>query len=173
MDNLLLKIKHWQVFVFLAAINFFSMCYAGNSLLSVYISISLLVGYIGWYALLGNTLCKYLPRKINYNVTWFLFDVLLIITAFGMVGILSNGYYEVSGLLVIPFIYLFFAVFHLYWFPAVLLVSIETKSKPEFSQYAGTMLQLVFWPLGIWFIQPRLNKIYNSIQADTLAYPRP
>lgn len=172
MDNLLLKIKHWQVFVFLIAINFLSMSYTCNSLLLVCIFSLLLVGYIGWYALLGNTLYKYLPRKINYNLTWFLLDVLLIIIAFGMVGIFFNGYYEVNGLAIIPFMYLFFAVFHLFWFPAALLVSIEIKSKPGFSQYAGTMLQLFFWPLGIWFIQPRLNKIYNAIQADTLDYPR-
>ena len=173
MDTLLLKTKHWQVFVFLAAIYYLSTYCTDNSLISVSVFSVLLVGYIGWYALLGNTLYKYLPRKIEYSITWFLLDALLLILVYGVIIILFDGDLRVDGLAAIPFLYLFFAIAHLFWLPAALLVSIESKSKPSFSQYAGTMLQLFFWPVGIWFIQPRLNKIYNAIQADTLDYPRP
>jgi hypothetical protein len=172
MDNLLLKAKHWQVFLFLAAIYFISIYCTDNSLISVSVFSVLLVGYIGWYALLGNSLYKYLPRKVEYNVTWFLVDAFLLIAVYGVIMILFDGDLRVDGLAALPFLYLFFAITHLFWFPAVVLVSIETKNKPEFSQYVGTMLQLFFWPIGIWFIQPRLNRIYNAIQADTLVYPR-
>jgi len=172
METLLLKAKHWQVFMFLTAIYFISTYCTDNSLISVSVFSVLLVGYIGWYVLLGNTLYKYLPRKIEYSITWFLLDALLLIFVYGVTMILFNGDLRVDGLAAIPFLYLFFAITHLFWLPAALLVSIESKSKPGFSQYAGTMLQLFFWPIGIWFIQPRLNKIYNAIQADTLDYPR-
>lgn len=172
MDTLLLKAKHGQVFTFLAIIYFLSTYCTDNSLISVSVFSVLLVGYIGWYALLGNTLNRYLPRKIAYSITWFLLDALLIILVYGVIMILFDGDLRVDGLAAIPFLYLFFAIVHMFWLPAVLLVSIENKSKPLFSQYAGTMLQLFFWPVGIWFIQPRLNKIYNAIQADILDYPR-
>jgi len=172
MDTLLLKAKHWQVFAFLAVAYFLSTYCEDNSLVSISVFSILLVGYIGWYTLLGNTLYKYLPRRIEYSITWFLFDALLIILVYGVIMILFNGDLRLDGFAAIPFLYLFFAIGHLFWLPAVLLVSIETQNKPAFSQYAGTMLQLFFWPIGIWFIQPRLNKIYNAIQADTLDYPR-
>jgi hypothetical protein len=52
-------------------------------------------------------------------------------------------------------------------------VAIEIKGEPEFNQYPVTMLQIFFWPIGIWFIQPGLNRTYNAIQANTLDYPCP
>ncbi|TVT37956.1 hypothetical protein FNT36_22650 [Hymenobacter setariae] len=173
MDNLLLKAKHWQVFIFLVAIYFISTYCKDNSLASVAVFSILLVGYIGWYALLGNSLYMYLPKKIECNSTWFLVDAFLLIAFYGTIMILFDGNLQVNGVVAIPFFYLFFAIAHLFWFPAVLLISIESGSRPVFSQYAGTMLQLFFWPIGIWFIQPRINKIYNAIQANTLDYPRP
>jgi hypothetical protein len=173
MDIFLLKAKHWQVFAFFAITYFLSTYCTDYSFISVSIFSVILVAYIGWYTLLGNVLYKYLPRKIDYNITWFLLDALLLIAVYGITIIFLGGNLRADGFATIPFLYLFFAIAHLFWLPSVLLISIETRSKPAFSQYAGTMLQLFAWPIGIWFIQPRLNRIYNAIQADTLDYPRP
>jgi hypothetical protein len=172
MDTLLLKAKHWEVFIFLAAIYFLSTYCIDKSIISVAVFSALLVGYIGWYALLGNSLYKYLPRKVDYNITWFLLDAFLLIVLYGVIMIFVDGNLQVYGLIALPFFYVLFAIAHLVWFPVALLVSIENGSRSTFSQYAGTMLQLVVWPIGIWFVQPRLNKIYNAIQTDTLDYPR-
>lgn len=172
MDTLLLKAKHWQVFTFLAITYFLSTYCTDKSVVSVAVFTVLLVGYIGWYALLGNSLYKYLPRKVDYNVTWFLLDAFLLIALYGAIMIFFDGNLQANGLIALPFFYVFFAIAHLVWFPAALLVSIQNGSRSTFSQYAGTMLQLAIWPIGIWFVQPRLNKIYNAIQADTLDYPR-
>ena len=173
MDNWLLKVKHWQIFLFLATVCYLNQHYLRiDSLASCCITTTLIVLYLGWYILLGNTLYQYLPRKISYSLIWFLTSALSVIATFAAATMLFDGQIIFTGLAAIPGLYVFFAVIHLLWFPAALLVAIETKEKPGFSQYAGTLLQLLFWPIRIWFVQPRLNRVYNAIQSDTLDYPR-
>ena len=170
MNNWVFKLKHWQAF------SLFAFCYlAANQLLSSllltgYIIILLVVGFVGWYAILGNTLHQYLPRGVTYSISWFLADAFLIIAVYGATLIFFNGNLELSGFEAIPGLYFFFAIGHLFWLPAVSLVAIEQKSVPTFSQYAGTLIQLIIWPLGIWFIQPRLNRIATEIEAGTFTY---
>lgn len=162
--------KHWQVFLLFTLLYLVSKYPFGNQLVTGILFLVVLVGYIGWYALLGNTLYKYLPRGTTYNLGWFLFDTFLLIIGFGAILILLDGNLQINGLAAIPGFYVFFAIGHLFWLPAVALVASEIKKQPEFSQYAGTMLQLFFWPIGIWFIQPRLNRLQASIEAGTLTY---
>lgn len=170
MDNLILKAKHWQVFL-VFAVGYVLRYYTTSSLMGGMLFLVLLVLYVGWYAMLGNTLHPYLPRGAYYNLTWFLLDAFVVIGAYGASLILFEGNMQADGLAALPVLYIFFAIGHLFWFPAVVLVTIENKAEPSFSQYAGTWLQLIFWPIGVWFIQPRLNLIHQAIQSDTLDYP--
>ncbi|MBJ6110479.1 hypothetical protein JAO73_15755 [Hymenobacter sp. BT523] len=172
MADWLLKAKHWQIFLAFAIGYFIYTFLQTDPITAGCVFLVLLVLYVGYYAMLGNALSHYLPRKVHHNVTWFLVDAFVVIIAYAITAIVFDGTWEVSGLATLPIFYLFFAIGHLFWFPAVALVAIETRSEPEFSQYAGTMLQVFFWPIGIWFVQPRLNRIHNAIQADTLDYPR-
>lgn len=162
--------KHWQVFLLFICCYLESHFFTSNSLTAGCLFILTIAVFIGWYALLGNILYQYLPRRILYNVSWFLIDAFLLIVSFGVILIFFNGNLQIDGLAAIPGFYLFFAIGHLFWFPAVVLVAVESKKQPDFSQYAGTMLQLFFWPVGIWFIQPRPNRIYFSIQSGTFTY---
>jgi glucan phosphoethanolaminetransferase (alkaline phosphatase superfamily) len=172
MDNWLFRAKHWQVFL-LFTLGYFASAYSTHDFLTFgLINVVLLVLYVGWYAVLGNSLHPYLPRGRYYNLSWFFFDAFLIIATYGVAITFFNGQMQMTGLAALLGFYLFFAIARLFWFPAAVLVSIETRNEPVFRQYASTMLLMFFWPLGVWFIQPRLNRIYNSIQADTLDYPR-
>ena len=168
-----MKAKHWQVFSLFAACYIFTQFFKADTLIVGCVFLALLVMYVGYYALLGNTLFQYLPRKLYFNITWLILDAFVVIAAYASSMMFFDGNLELNGFAAIPGLYLFFALGHLFWFPAVTLVAIETKTEPTFSQYGGTMLQLFFWPVGIWFVQPRLSRIYDAVQADTLDYPCP
>ena len=170
MNHPLLKLRHWQVFILFALGYLLINWLFSYSFLVGYGIILLVVGFVGWYALLGNTLYQYLPRGVTYSISWFLADAFLIIAVYGATLILFNGNLELSGFAAIPGLYFFFAIAHLFWFPAVALVAAENKAAPAFSQYAGTLIQLVVWPVGIWFIQPRLNRIAAEIEAGSFKY---
>lgn len=164
MNNWILKVKNWQIFLI-----FLIEYITGKYLLAIPefaegIFIILLISYVGWYVLLGNILHWHLPRNTTYSITWLVADAFLVILFYTATIFIFNCNLEINGLLAIPGFYLFFAIAHLYWFPAAALVSIENQKEATFSQYAGTAIQLLFWPIGIWFAQPRLNKLNQSMQ---------
>jgi hypothetical protein len=170
MNNSILKTKHWQVFLLFALLYAAIQYFQASPLLGGCLFLLALVVFVGWYALLANALHHYLPRGVTYSLSWFLLDAFLVIASYGAALIFFDGNLQVNGVAAIPAFYLFFAIGHLFWLPAVALVACETKKQPEFGQYAGTLLQMFFWPIGIWFVQPRLNRLYVSVQAGTFTY---
>jgi hypothetical protein len=123
--------------------------------------------YFGWFAVLGSALFSILPPRIDYSLTWFLLDLTLIVVCMAGVMILTDSRsYHAQGLAALPGFYIIFAMVHVPWFLAVTQVAIEKERKPEFGFYFGTLLLLLWWPLGVWFVQPRLNRIYRKAQMN-------
>jgi len=44
----------------------------------------------------------------------------------------------------------------------------ELNRRARFSDYIGEFFLLWFWPLGIWFIQPKVNKLVDSEYDENL-----
>ena len=63
----------------------------------------------------------------------------------------------------IPFHLIAFAckIYALY-FVSKLIVIVERKSDVKFQNYLGTIIAVWFYFIGIWFLQPRINKIFLS-----------
>ncbi|NML66747.1 hypothetical protein HHL22_16185 [Hymenobacter sp. RP-2-7] len=167
MNSWLLRIKNWQIFlIYIIGSN------VGKLLLkqpefAEWVFAVLLISYVGWYVLVGNTLYRYLPRNATYSMTWFTVDAFIVVVSYAAFVFIFDGDFESNGLVALPAFYIFFAIAHLFWFPAAALVSIENQKEATFSQYAGTAIQLFFWPIGIWFVQPRLNKLSQQAQEPS------
>jgi hypothetical protein len=50
------------------------------------------------------------------------------------------------------------------YFTAKTLKSAEMQREAHFSDYIGDFFLLWFYPVGIWFIQPRINRIVQENQ---------
>jgi hypothetical protein len=55
-----------------------------------------------------------------------------------------------------------FFIFYSLYFIAKELKSVELQKPVTFSDFAGEFFLLWFFPIGIWIIQPRINKIFES-----------
>jgi hypothetical protein len=55
-----------------------------------------------------------------------------------------------------------FGMFYAFIFPAKNLVIAERGQMTPFSGYLGTLFLLWLFPLGVWFIQPRLNRLLEN-----------
>lgn len=64
-----------------------------------------------------------------------------------------------SGVEAIPGFYVFFAFLHFLMFPARTLKSIEKDKKADIGECIGDFFLIVFLPIGIWFLQPRINRV--------------
>ena len=72
---------------------------------------------------------------------------------FGMMGIIIPLHF-----------FSMFCIFHTLYFSAKTLKSVEMQRIATFSDYAGEFFLLWFFPIGIWVIQPRLNKLIEEIE---------
>lgn len=104
---------------------------------------------------------------------------MLIFGIFFPIIMLSSSNGHPNPALLIPFILLmvcchFFALFciiYSLYFIAKTLVSAELQREAHFSDYIGEFFLTWILPVGIWFLQPRINAIVN--QEKSLFEPKP
>jgi hypothetical protein len=65
-----------------------------------------------------------------------------------------------------------FCLIYSLYFVSKSLVSAEKTESASFSSYAAEFFLIWFFPIGVWIIQPRINRLYAvKKNADPLAYP--
>ena len=60
-----------------------------------------------------------------------------------------------------------FVLFKFIQFPSRTIKSIELKREARFWEYIADLFTILCWPLGIWWIQPRINKISDKNLVTT------
>ncbi|OCX52831.1 hypothetical protein BEL04_00420 [Mucilaginibacter sp. PPCGB 2223] len=59
-----------------------------------------------------------------------------------------------------------FCIFYCLYFVAKTLKTAEVQKEVEFSDFAAEFFLIWFYPIGIWFIQPRINKLIQEPSLD-------
>jgi membrane-associated HD superfamily phosphohydrolase len=176
-----LKAKHWQIFTLLMGVPFvlqiilianysFDMMIVFTPALTVLY----IVVFFGWFWAIGTRLNRKLPSTVNLNLNLFkVFLAIPIIYIFGIsiymsmvaMGLIesdSSPIFAMSDIINVIFpvhIFSMFCIFYSMWFTAKTIKSIEFKRAVSFSEFAGEFFLLWFFPIGIWIIQPKINKI--------------
>ena len=84
------------------------------------------------------------------------------------VGIFSdspppNGMVGIGiGILIPLHLFSMFCMFYLLYFCSKTIKSIELKREALFGDYIGEFLLLWFFVIGIWIIQPKINKMVDK-----------
>jgi hypothetical protein len=133
--------------------------------------------FFGWFWSIGIGLQKYIPTDIKMKIQKFkifffipliylLFLIVVIGTTFYGISSGSNAVGGIVGkmLLVIIPMHLFsmFCIFYLLYFVSKTIKTTELKRTVTFSEFAGEFFMIWFFPIGIWFIQPKINKIITE-----------
>jgi hypothetical protein len=166
--DIVFKAKHWQIFGTLILISFFqAMLRTADPIVSAISYIILIVVSIGWILLLGIGLTKKLPNQNSRQFAIFIstgiilivvVTVLRLLMTFGIVDFEKNT----TTLTVVLASYFILSLAVIYSYPAKTLKSLETKGEIDINDYFGDIFRLLFWPIGIWTIQPRINKMANE-----------
>ena len=159
-----LKAKHWQVFLFLIIVMIITEIKIENSpTLTVALNTSGALVYFIWPLIVGHELQNFLPKKVQLNYTFFMINgFLLILVIFGSVIITDGGALHLKGFAALPGFYLLFAWFYVFSFPGRIIRSIENNKESRLSDSIGDFFLTFFLPFGIWFLQPRINKIVET-----------
>lgn len=162
--ELVLNAKHWQIFItFLIIGSFRKFVFYSDELLGIIAYIFSNVILICWYALVGIQLKKKIKSKLPFLFALFLCSVTIVIGI--IVSAVLFGRAELTLMLkdkLVFFSFLilsFLLVLNLAIFPAKALRILEIGDDIDINDYFGDIFRLLFLPIGIWNIQPRLNKI--------------
>jgi hypothetical protein len=62
----------------------------------------------------------------------------------------------------IPVLYLFFAIFQTIIFACKTLSKVELRKEVSFGDYFPNLLLLFFFFIGVWFLQPKVNRFITN-----------
>jgi hypothetical protein len=160
-----LKLKNWHLFLLFIIPSYF----VKNSLTMILIPTPMLALYSLWIYSIGIFGHK---KRIEFDFKsekTIYFKISCVIMPICWLITMLNRYHmlylspETILLRIINLIIGFgFLIAGLYmvFFVSKTLKTIELKSDPKFIHYVLIMLGFVFWPIGIWFIQPKVNKLF-------------
>ncbi|MCT4624768.1 MAG: hypothetical protein N4A46_14195 [Schleiferiaceae bacterium] len=197
MIDVFLKAKHWQLFIPLIIIpilgivylifqmlEFAEMPYPAqpdandvNSFLSTLMIFVLLpvITLAGWMWSVGVGLNDQLHWKLQKNTTLFKICVVLpaiaaLISAFGFVNAIYDPYEspQLLSFLVVLNLISSLAMFYSFYFMGRIIKTAEHQADVAFRDYLAEIFMIWFYFIGIWFLQPKVNRI---IQKDYSAEP--
>lgn len=182
MEKLFLKIKHWQFFLLFLVLPmilqsiFIEQSFNQDntySLIYALIMLLFLIGFFGWMLTIGFKLNSLLPRELKFKTGFYKFSVIFplgymffLYLSMGSLSTNLSGDGNLNPALfpIIFVLHLFtmFCIFYILRLSAKILKTFENQEKTSFGGYAGEFFLMWFFPLGIWIIQPRVNKIYEK-----------
>jgi hypothetical protein len=144
----------------------------GTSLIAFAISMLLFVAiFFGWFWAMAINLYPKLPPDAKLNLNRFKLFMLIpfvyivaISFLFGGISISTQGDSTGGFAAIIVPIHLL-SMFCIFWclaFVAKSLKAVELQRAVTFSDYAGEFFLIWFFPIGVWIIQPRLNKLFDD-----------
>jgi uncharacterized RDD family membrane protein YckC len=174
--NFFLRAKHWQIFFLLfgigyvggAAAMFLPLAHARSpeDLLRVNLSFGAVMALsvfclVAWLWSMGSFLNSIGQPALRLRLGFFRFA--LVYPAVYIFVFLALFATTKPALIALIFPLHFFAMFCLFYdlyFVSKSLALIETGKQVSFHDYAGSFFLLWFFPVGVWFIQPRIYRLY-------------
>jgi len=180
--KILLYAKHWQIFTFaflvpvLLIMGYFF--YFGDIYNAIYspsifyimpcaIVILLTVIY-AWLWTAGLTFSRNIEgqnRSPNLFKTLIIIPVILlvlilILTISGRLGFIIMFYIIPALVVITPLLFVFIiSIIYCYYFVARSIKEYETRQNMKFEDFFKEFMLILFFPVGIWFLQPRINKM--------------
>jgi hypothetical protein len=160
--RILLRLKHWMIFLFISI--FFVL--DGDSIPVTLFRCGSFSIYITWMYLIG-VICSKLSRnfmQLNMKLPGICYISLLILFILSntnlpkmMENLIPSG---LNTTLTIAFgLWFAFNLFYLFCFSSKPLMSVIEGKESSSNQYFGYFISFMYPPIGVWYIQPKVNKL--------------
>jgi len=133
----------------------------------------------GWQFSVATGLQKMVPAGVHMKVKKFkifffipivyialilIFVSFILSTGFSNSPTVAYGFYVFIPFLVIIPIHLFamFCIFYCLYFVAKTFKTVELQREVTFSDFVGEFFLVWFFPIGVWIIQPKINKMIKE-----------
>jgi len=157
----ILRLRHWQVFIILMlGLAISNLSHDSDPSLAPLLSVTGGTLYFLWPLVTAIGLYELLPTGVSLNFKLFIFNSFVWLAAHIVIIFISrDGTVTFNNTDLLPWLYVPYAFFHFLAFPARTLKSIEKGRKASFGEYILDFFLIVLLPLGIWVLQPRINKV--------------
>lgn len=189
MTDKFLKAKHWQLFLLTFGIPMiFQVVMMGTMIAKIgsennaepnfifgYFKFILIMIFVfmafllGWYWSVAVGLQRIIPAEIRLKVNRFkillIIPIVYILFFFGFfMTSFATGEPDPRIFAVIIPLHLFsmICIFYCLYFVAKTFKTAELQRNVTFSDFAGELFMIWFYPIGIWIIQPKINKMVNE-----------
>jgi len=172
--NIFLRAKSWQMFLLIIApmlLPAFIAPLGGGMLIFQISTIVWMAVLVGWLYSVGIASNNYAPEELRKNPVMYKFGFLFAVIYMFAAQFLIFGAFEAGGPPKPP-VWFFpahllsmFFMFYGLWFTAKQFVTCDRKEKVKFLQYSGPFFLFWFSPIGVWFLQPKINELFASKNA--------
>ena len=189
MINLFLKAKHWQLFLLLIGVPILFQMYVIITMFSdlgthsgpnymidlfdifPFVMIFFMMVFFGWFWSIVFGLHRQIPPELKLNTGRFkiffffplIYMILFMINMSGIIlgrGIPGFELGEMSIAIIIPLhLFSMFCIFYVMYFVAKTIRTAELGRKVGFGDYAGEFFLLWIYFVGVWIIQPKVNRL--------------
>ncbi len=162
--NWILKIKHWQIFSLLFPFLIIaSIDFQGDFKNLYWINLIGIAVFLIWSFLLTNELIKIVPKEFNLKTKFYYFNAIFFFAIYFTAMILNRGNdAKFSGIYALIGLYIVYAFLQSFGFAGRIIKSMELNRKSKKRESIGYFFLLIFFPIGIWFLQPKINKLING-----------
>lgn len=169
--NFLLTLKHWQLFL---AIIIFPVIFPWDIITHEIDLGSFAFAFlaVAWFYTITTHFHKKLPADVTMDLTRYkIFTIVpfvYIMMLFISTPTMSINSDSDAFIWVLP-IHLFsvYCIFYCLYFTAKTIKSVELQRPVVFGDFAGEFFLLWFFPIGIWIIQPKINRLFMEDQIET------
>jgi len=157
MINRIALLPKWFVFFLLIG----SMA-AGSFLPIPFGGLLFFVIYAGWVFALADSSNRLLPSDRQRSIQKLKLALLYAVCYAIVGGTFIHNHKGVKGILVPFHLFAMFCIFYSMYFAAKSIRSLELRRDATFSDSLGVFFGLWFFPIGVWFVQPKINRIIGS-----------
>lgn len=158
--KLLMKLKPWQIFLIVLTGYVLQVFTLPEPMMNALAKVFGMILYSLYPICIGHFLQDALPKKVEMYHSFFLVNVFIWITLYALAMIWSGGVdITFNGIWAIPGMYALFAYIYMLYFSAKTLKSADRNREAKFSDYVGEFFLLVFLPIGLWILHPKVREI--------------
>ena len=178
-----LRAKHWQIFLIMAA-------FVGAAVSAILVGFALVprgqfpsalpffgvmelmtISFGLWLWSLGTFLNSRIPRELRMKTRFFVFSVIYLPLYLPLFGIFFEdqqltrnlSLILISWVIIFPLhLFAMFCQFYGWYFVSKSLATAENARSASLADYIGYFFGLWFLPVGVWIIQPRINRLYTD-----------
>jgi len=162
------RARHWQVLALILALWGIAATVGLLGSGTIFETVSMILGvlcYATFYFPMGSFLNSVVPPNLRLNFAFFRINVIFLCLYLVLFDSLFRAITHASSslllLMIIP-LHLFatFCLFYNLYFVSKSLVLAERGKNVSFTGYFESFILIWFFPFGIWFTQPRINRLY-------------